>query len=152
MLVYKVVPNLGVGPVRLGASREEVRAAMGSDPFIWRRFNADENHWHQSTLQVHYEEQRQTVEFIEVARSDEFVALYKGVDVHRTRADELVAHVSRDTPFDAHDRELGYAYVFRAIELSLWRGVMPESAGDPEGQFFEAVGLGVRGYFSNQTR
>src|SRR5262245_59677654 len=133
MQVYEIVPHVGIGPVRLGASREEVRAAIGSAPFIWRRFNVDENHWHQSSLQVHYEGQSQTVESIEVARSDEFVAVYKGIDVHRTTADELVAHVSRDTPFDDSDRELGYSYLFPAIELSLWRAVMPESTDDPDG-------------------
>jgi hypothetical protein len=91
-----------------------------------------------------------TVEFIEVAQSDEFVALYKGgVDVHRTKVDELVAYVARDTHFESSDRELGYVYVFPAIELSLWRATLPESADDPDGQFFEAVGLGIRGYFSN---
>jgi hypothetical protein len=149
MRVYEIVPDVRIGPVKLGSSREEVRAAMGTDPHICRRFNSDEHHWHKSSLQVHYEDQSQTVEFIEVAQSDEFIALYKGLDVHRTKADELVAHVSADTPYDPDDWELGYTYVFRAIELSLWRPIVPESPADLDGQFFEAVGLGIRGYFSD---
>jgi hypothetical protein len=152
MRAYEIVPSVGIGPVRLGSSREEVRAAMGTDPYICRRFNADEHHWHQSSFQVHYDERSQTVEFIEVAQSDEFVALYKGVDVHRTKADELVAHVSADAAYDPDNWELGYSYVFRALELSLWRPIVPDSPEESEGRFFEAVGLGIYGYFSGATR
>jgi hypothetical protein len=149
--VYEIVPNVGIGPVRLGASRDDVRAGMGTMP---RRFMKTSQSEHPTEawggFHVYYRGSSPTVEFIEVARSNEFVALYEGVDVHRTKAEELVAYISRDTPFDGRNRDLGYSYVFPAIELSLWREAMPESADDPDGQFFEAVGLGIRGYFSNQ--
>ena len=80
--------------------------------------------------------------------SSEFRVHYKGIDVFGVRASDLVALVSADTPYDPSIRELGYAYVFPAIELSLWRSVMPDSDDDQDGQYFEAVGLGVAGYFS----
>jgi hypothetical protein len=152
MRAYEIMPKVGIGPVRLGALRNEVHAVMGSAPHRFMKTPQSKHPteaWHNRAFHVYYCGPAATVEFIEVAQSDEFVALYKGVDVHRTKADELVAYVARDTPFDRSDRELGYAYVFPAIELSLWRAVMPKSADDPDGQFFEAVGLGIRGYFSN---
>ena len=149
MLNYQIIPGVGIGPIKLGATRSEARLAMGSDPRICRRFDLDEDHWYESCFQVHYDAASDKVEFIELAASDEFSLLYNGIDVHRTPADELVALISRETPYDPNDWELGYTYAFPKIELSLWRSIMPESGDDPDGRYFEAVGLGAPGYFSN---
>src|SRR5262245_30519712 len=108
MRTYEIVPNVGIGPVRLGASRDEVRAVMGSAPHRFMKTPQAEyptEAWHGRAFHVYYCGPLPAVEFIEVARSDEFVVLYKGMDVHRTRADKLVAYVSRDTPFDSNHRE-----------------------------------------------
>ncbi len=122
---------------------------MGSDPKVWRRFDLDEDHWYESCFQVHYDAATDKVEFIELAASDKYVLLYKGIDVHRTLADELVALISRETPYDPNNRELGYSYTSPQIELSLWRSIMPEAdEDDPDWRYFEAVGLGAPGYFS----
>lgn len=147
MLNYQIIPGVGIGPVKFGATRSETRLAMGSDPKIWRRFDLDEDHWHESCFQVHYDAVSDTVEFIELVASDEFILLYNDIDVHRTPADELVALISRDTPYDPNDWEPGYTYAFPRIDLSLWRPVLPESEDDPDGRCFKAIGLGVPGYF-----
>ena len=136
MQIYDVSPGVGIGPVKLGASPDDVRAVMGSVPRRFMKTPKSEHAteaWH--TLHVYYRGSPPTVEFIELGKSSEFRVRYKGVDVFGTRASDLIALVSADTPYDPRDRELGYSYVFPAIELSLWRSVVPESddADDSDG-------------------
>ena len=149
MKIYDISPGVGVGPVKLGSSPGDVRAVMGSAPHRFMKTSKSEHAteaW--DAFHVCYRGTPPTVEFIELGKSSEFRVHYKGIDVFETRASDLVALVSADTPYDPRNRELGYSYTFPAIELSLWRSVVPESDDDPDGQFFEAVGLGITGYFS----
>ncbi|HTO81229.1 MAG TPA: hypothetical protein VMQ73_03295 [Methylomirabilota bacterium] len=149
MLIYNIHPGIGIGPVRLGWSPAEVRTAMGSAPHRFMKTATSEHPtdaW--DAFHVYYRGSPPTVDFIELGKSTEFRVRYNGIDIFGTQASDLIALLSAETPYDPHDRELGYTYVFRAIGLSLWRPFMPESETDPDGQFFEAVSLGVAGYFS----
>ena len=152
MLIYEINLGIGIGSVRLGSSPPDVRAAMGVAPYRFNRRLAGHatDAWHGSAFQVNYQGYPPTVDFIELANSSEFRVHYKGIDVFATPASDLVARLSAEAPYDLHHRELGYTYVFPTIELSLWRQVMPESDDDPIGRFFDAVGLGIGGYFSGQ--
>ena len=59
---------------------------------------------------------------------------------------EAVTTVAAHAPFDPDDPELGHSYVFKALDLSLWRPVDDED--EPEGRTFMTVGIGRRGYYS----
>ena len=48
--------------------------------------------------------------------------------------------------FDASGPELGYSYVFPALDLSVWRPIVPERPEDPEGISFESIGIGESVY------
>jgi hypothetical protein len=70
--------------------------------------------------------------------------------LHEITADEAVSLVSRFDNYDATNRELGYSYIFLKLQMSLWRGTMPENdqdEDDPDGRFFAAIGIAVSGYF-----
>jgi hypothetical protein len=159
---YEVVPLEGVGPVRLGMSREDSRAAMGLPPSQTsgpgeRRYD----HYLRNAFQVFFDEDDR-VAYIELYRGDPVVALYQGRRVFDTPAAELVELVSRAAPFDPDDPELGYTYTFPALELALWRPARredvegEEDVGDEEylkeleaeWRTFHTIGVGVRGYFS----
>jgi len=62
-----------------------------------------------------------------------------------------VTLIRRYADLDTTDPELGYSYLFPRISLSLWRSVKPDAA-DQDGRFFEAIGVGVPGYFENLSR
>ncbi|WP_244170753.1 hypothetical protein [Xanthomonas citri] len=64
-----------------------------------------------------------------------------------TPASRLVEKFLTVTPFDPFDKELGYSYVFPALELALWRPDMEE----PQGKYFSTVGIGCVGYFSRRV-
>ena len=93
---------------------------------------------------IGYEE---NVEFIELTNTDRFEALYNGVDLHKLKATEALEIVLSDDNYDPSDPELGYSYIFKKLQLSLWRSVISENESDSEGQYFEAVGIGGRDYF-----
>lgn len=137
-----IEPHVGVGQVCLSMGKEEVRAALGEPSF---------SHENRETflagLHVHYYPDER-VEFIEVSSSDKYTALFKGIDVHTTPAEELVAFILRFATFDANDPELGYGYIFKDLQLSLWRSVIPETSAGPDGQYFEAIGIGSSEYFA----
>jgi hypothetical protein len=97
---------------------------------------------------VFYAGKPPAVEYIELSSGAEFRAMYRGMDVFGTRAEDVVDRVATDAPFDSHDQELGYSYIFPDLELSLWRPVLPESADDPHGRQFCTIGIGVKGYYS----
>ena len=149
---YEAIPHLGFKPVQLGMAHEEVRRVMRGQFQAVRRVPGDRYEtdcFHSGGFQVFYRGESPVVEYIELSRGCGLRALYKGVDVFGTLADEVVAHVSRDAQFDANDPQLGFAFVFPDLELNLWREDLPESPDDDEGREFSTIGLGVKGYYSS---
>jgi hypothetical protein len=153
LTVYEATPHLGVGPVKLGMTREEVHRVMPSpcESFL-KGLNSEHrtDAFHDSGFQVFYGGGGPVVEYIELSGEAGFRVLYRGVDVFATLADQVVAHVSGDAAFDPTDAELGYAYIFPDLDLSLWRAVLPETPEDPEGREFSTIGIGVAGYYGDR--
>jgi hypothetical protein len=149
MIRYDVLPLVGIGPVHLGMSRAQSRRAMGPEPpEPYKKFpdQAFTDAYYDNSFQVFFDD-RDVVEYIELSPSEFFGAFYKGVDVHRTKAAEMVTVISKDAPFDPDIRDLGYSYIFPGLELSLWRPTVPED-GEGEWQCFATVGVGRKGYYS----
>jgi hypothetical protein len=155
MGTYQVLPRVGIGPVRLGMHRDEVRRAMGEVPETFRktedsRYETD--CFHNCGFQVFYGGGEPRVVFIELSRDCGFVTLYRSKDVFSIEASDLIEFVAQDAQFDDQDPELGYSYTFPTLELSLWRPVLPQDKDDPEGAFFSTIGVGIEGYFSQERQ
>jgi hypothetical protein len=90
---YIVMPQVGVGPVRLGMAREAVLQAMRLPSRSFRK--------------------------------------------------------GKSSQHDPKWREIPYSYIFRSLQLSLWRPVLPSSPSDAEGRYFSTIGIGVRGYYDD---
>lgn len=155
--VYDIVPHEGVGPVRLGMAREAAREAMerAGVPLPPEQVETSRDLYHRAEFQVSYDDSGM-VEYIELGRGEQFVARYLGVDVFTTPADELVALVANAAPYDPDDPELGYTYLFPALDLTLWRPVMPEDCEEDDepdeydcGRVFMTMGVGRRGYLAS---
>jgi hypothetical protein len=135
-------------------SREEVRRVMPGPCEPFRKVPDAEyetDAFLNAGFLVFYGGQLPVAEYIELSRESGFRAVYRGIDVFATFADEVIAHVSRVAAFDHADRELGYSYVFPDLDLGLWRPVLPESAEDSEGREFSTVGVGVTGYYGKRV-
>jgi hypothetical protein len=143
---FDIVPLNGVGPVKLGMTRNEVRSALGESP---DGPILDNREGFMRGFFVDYDDTGR-VEFIELARSSFFRAVFRGHCLHDVPADEAIALVSKYDQFDATNKELGHSYIFLKLQLSLWRGTCAtadQSLDDPDGRHFEAVGIAAPGYF-----
>jgi hypothetical protein len=147
---FEIVPLIGVGPARFGVPRDELRAAMKVAPTPFRKTSNDRwetDAFFDSAFQVFYGGDEPRVEYVELSRDSALIPFIDGMDIFATPATDLVARIERQASFDRNDPELGYSYVFPALELALWRPAIPASDGSGDGRFFSTVGVGVRGYF-----
>ena len=142
---FKIEPHVGIGPVRLGMTRDEVRAALGGPEYEGR----DGREGFLSGFMVDFNENG-VVEFIEIASSDRFRGVFHSKCLHEIAADEAVAHVSQFGEYDRSDPELGHSFTFLSLQMALWRSTVPspeQAPDDPDGRRFESVSVGEDGYF-----
>jgi hypothetical protein len=138
---FVIEPNIGVGPIKLGMHKSEVESIFGKP-----EHENDNRASFLSGFMVDYNELN-NVEFIELASSNKFNATYEGKNLHKIPANEAVEFVGKFDAYDSNDPELGYSYIFKTLQLSLWRGTLPENSNDEDGKYFEAVGIGGANYF-----
>ncbi len=144
---FTIVPHHGVGPIRLGMTRSQVHEQFGKPEFVTRDGSRE---GFLGGFMVDFD-QEDRVEFIELAKSENFRGVFEGKCLHELPADDAVAVVSRFGTYDETVRDLGYSYIFPDLQLSLWRGTIadPDQPDDDhQGRCFEAVGIAVDDYFS----
>ena len=143
---FDIVPGIGVGPVRFGMTPADVQGHLGAPEHVR---NDDDAHERQSFLggfMVDFREGR--VEFIELAKSEQFRATFHGASLHDLSPDDAVALVSQYATYDAADAKTGHSFVFPELQLALWRPYVPDPEEPDDGDYsFRAVSVGVDGYF-----
>lgn len=141
---FQIQPGIGVGPVKLGVTRQAVHDALGKP-----ESSRNEREGFLGGFFVDFDESG-CVEFIELANSKQFKAFFEGKCLHQIPADEAVRLVSRFDKYDQTNPELGHSYIFLKLQMSLWRGTTPQAdqdEDDPDGRYFEAIGVAIPGYF-----
>ena len=139
---FLIEPLLGIGLVKFGMSREEVAYTV---PKIYR------------TFRIFYDEANK-VEYIELAgyKSEDFMAIYNGINIFETKADAIIEEISKKVPYDKTCPEISYTYIFPDLELSFWMAIIPSKDDDKDSDdyndslYFQTVGIGIRGYYSNR--
>lgn len=147
MVEYEVVPHEGVGPIRFGMTRDEVHAEFGTPEYT----SPDNREGFLEGFLIDFNSDG-FVEFVELAKSNKFRALFHGKCLHEMLADDAVEYVQRYGRYDEDDPELGHSYVFLDLQLSLWRPTVPrpgQSEHDPDGRYFHAIGVAEDGYFNS---
>jgi hypothetical protein len=141
-----VRPHEGVGPLRLGMTRNECRAAFGGTYDEFRKPPDNDRTTDEFLGAVHvYYDDEDRAEYIEVSRMPAVRPRFHGIALLELEPARAVAAVARHAPFDENDPELGYSYIFKPLDLSLWRPVDEEN--EPEGRTFMTVGVGRVGYY-----
>lgn len=145
---FEIEPHIGAGPIRLGQSREEVHGIMGApfrpyskvpgEPLTDTYFGTD--------LQVYYDA-GDRVEYIELDGPGFINPTLRGRTLLFAPAEDVIDWMRGIADFDADDPELGYSYDDPALDLSLWRPVIPGGPEDVEGLTFRSVGVGRLGYY-----
>jgi len=150
---YTVVPKIGVGPVLFGMAQQEVRGIMPGPFHSFKKTAFSKQYtdgFHENSFQVFYDDNSK-VEFIELSSCRGFRAFFGDLNVFETPADKVVFRIEKDAPYKPNDPEIGFSYIFPALELSLWRSSVPESKSDEEGRFFLTIGIGAQGYYSKSV-
>ena len=145
---FEVEPHVGAGPIKLGLSRGELRKLMGApfrtyskvpgEPLTDTYFGTD--------LQVYYDA-GDRVEYIELNGPRSINPTLRGRTLLFAPAEEVIEWMRGVSDFDADNPELGYSYIYPALDLSLWRPIVPEGPEDVEGLTFRSVGVGRLGYY-----
>ena len=143
-------------------SRQEARDALDVPVLSFKKgpsSTSPTDAFLENAFQVFYDED-DCVEFIELSRGGSFTVLYQGTNVFETTAEELLGVVARDTDYDKDRPEQGYSFIFPEVELSLWRqNLLEDEEDDMDGEeyekpgtYFDTVGVGASGYYSQETR
>jgi len=148
---YDVLPGAGMGPIRLTMMRDDVRRVMAEPPLSFKKGTHWVDAYRLSTVQIFFADDEQHIEYIEISANEQILVLYRGVDVFTTPADTLIDLISQQGAFDPNDPQLGYSYIFPALELSLWRPGLPDQAGDDAYRCFITLGIGRVGYYSQRA-
>lgn len=139
---FEVSPRLGVGPVKLGMTRDQVREVLGQSPMA----RAKTDRYFDNALRVDFDDEGHA-ELVELWSSEHFTAMFLGQNVFAVPAVELVKAIACQSPYDPNDPELGYAFTFPGLGISLWREHLPESDQDGAGRYFDTVAVAVQGYW-----
>jgi len=144
---FEIVPLRSIGPVHLGMSQDQSRSAFDVDPVNYEKVIGSGvfvDAYFESSFQVYFSKTDMLVEFIELSKTPEHMVCLGTIDIFGTPADELVTRITKATKSQAESPDGGYSYLYRSLELSLWRPVIPSD--DEEGKYFKTVGIGVSGY------
>ncbi|SEL81194.1 hypothetical protein [Paenibacillus sp. OK003] len=117
-----IVPGESIGSIKIGMTPNEL-----------------ENTPHMFDYRAEYDTEGR-VNFIEIGYdvADNFNCLIGEINLFNTKADALVERLDSISPYDRdEDSELGYAYKFSEIGLSLWRSVVLTEASMKESWFLE---------------
>jgi len=117
-----IEPHIGISKIKLGMNKIEVNQLLG-DP-ISNEENID--YYFNNFLQISYDDKKE-VEFIEVFSSIDFEVKYSGINIFSSTAKEVIEKICELEQYDEDDPELGYSYIFKNIDLSLYRSVLPEN-------------------------
>ena len=149
MKTLEIQPTVGVGPIKFGMSRAEVRKLVGPPDGD----GDEEREWYLEDLAIDFDSTGKAA-FTEIAESENYRAVFNGECLHELDAASAVTHVEKSGAFDPNAPEPGCSYIFPSLELSLWRPVVPEAsqdADDPTGRTFETVGVGPTGYMAENV-
>ncbi|MEH6471208.1 MAG: hypothetical protein V7752_08160 [Halopseudomonas sp.] len=141
MQTYELHPLEGVGPIKFGATKDQVRKTLGEPESC----HGHTEYFLGSSIQVTYSTAG-LVEFIELA-SDVVVA-WSGIELFTTPVSDLVAAISQFSSLATEESEPGYTFTFPEAEVGFWRPTQPDEDDPEDGKYFESVGLGCKGYYS----
>ena len=166
---FEIKPHIGANEITFGMSRNEVHKELGKPSFSkdkslieFGEFKIHEpakDGYYENELQISYDE-NEHVEFIEFSgKSAEHTQVFwNGIEIFKTPANQLLKLISANSKanYDKKDNEIPYSYIYKELDLALWRQVAPEVdetlmdvPESDDGKYFWTVGIGSIGYYQN---
>jgi hypothetical protein len=106
----EVSPGQGIGPLKLGMTRAEVKAIVGEESFCKDSLV----YYLDNALQVDFVNGKAA--FIQLScHTDKAIPVYKGVPLLQTKAEEVLELFNQEWSFDEDDPELGSSYCYPGV-------------------------------------
>lgn len=145
-LAIEIVPHSGIGPIKLGASRDETRDAMRENglPLCYERGSLD--YFCDNAIQAEYGEDDR-VDFIGVSHHPKIAATYDGAPVFAVPAESLFDLISanEDVRADYNPDE----HLFDRQIVTLWEADSQyDYAGGESRPVWAQVGVGNERYLA----
>jgi hypothetical protein len=151
----RIEPGVGIGPIRLGMTQAEVRAAVASRDL---KGQGNRQRIPSLGLLLEYTDSDGVVAFIEADRGSG--ATYNGIGVFETPAEEVVAAIVQAAGLAPADfPPARHSYLFESLRLVLWRATVPDDEQDEDdeddeeedGRLFQTVTVYAPGYYPEET-
>lgn len=145
MLLHVVTPHICVGPVWLGMTRDEARAAVPEPPTPFRKDAGEEyetDAFDTTGLHVYYAGPEPYVVFVEAFAAPGVAFDFLGMDPLALPAATAIRLLRKITRLI--EDEPG-SYLLENVDVALWL----ESESEPH---FTALSVGARGYFAAPAR
>lgn len=145
---WDIKPLVGVGPLKLTWTRDELRLAMADLglPVTPRKKGSKEiDTLANRSVHLHYSSEGR-LQAIECWEDEATKITFKECDVLRAPPGEVLNLLSAEAPFDTQDPEIGYSYTFPELSIGLWREALPSPEQEAQ---FQSVLVGVAGYYSD---
>ncbi|MGW8884438.1 hypothetical protein [Streptomyces sp. NPDC055749] len=148
-MTLEVVPPEGVGPVRIGMTMDEARAALAAiEGYVPATAPDSLTATYDSGMSIELEPAPGgTLGAIQVYRPYAPLRVeYRGIDLLRTPAAQVVEQLGALTELE--EDEGGRSYVASDLLLSLWRPFVEDEDPDEEqGHYFQSVLVAQPGYY-----
>jgi hypothetical protein len=166
---FELTPHAGAGPVKLGMSRKDIVNILGAPEYSTEKSTLvfqdltipipSKDGYFNNELQITFDENGKA-DFIEFSGrgAKHTTVCFNGVNVFRTSAPDLLRIINEitKTEYDKDEQEIPYSYVFRDLDLAVWRQVIPDMdesqniiPESDDGRYFWTIGIGIKGYYNN---
>lgn len=136
----EIIPHVGVGLVRLGMSREDVKSALGG---VFSGEHKRIDYYFSNSLQVEFHKER--VDFIGVSFAEDYEALYQGNNVFDLEAYELFMLIAKNEEQDHKYNESEYLFPNQIV--TLWDAdEQYDRLGSEKRKVWAQMGIGSASY------
>lgn len=111
---FEINPKIGIGPVKLGMSRDEIKSILGEQSYSGS--NGESDYYYENSLQVEFTDN--LASFIGASYSGEYSVTYRGANVFNTEASKLFRLIAINES-ETHEYDPS-EYVFPEQILTLW--------------------------------
>lgn len=142
---FQIEPHVGIGPIRLGASREEIRAALLSVGFPLKHTRRALDYFCNSSIQVEFGDD-DCADFIGCAYHAAYTLSYRGANVFDTIAKDLFTLIAENDGSGIHTfKDSGYCFPNQIV--TLWDAdTQYDRLGGEQRPIWGQVGLGNQRY------
>lgn len=118
-----VEPRQGIGPIKLGMGKEEIKeyAEANSIRLCTPRRSSSEESFGDYKVGYDSEDRVNFIELSSFKGNKDFTCMLMNFNVFETKAEELVEQIDKISPYDRNDWEVGYSYTFHELGLAFWR-------------------------------